>query len=463
MKIMRNLYVVILMLLFQLIFSPVSGQEDSLTIRKIYTEALSNPVAYHNLDFLCNKIGGRLCGSAQAAKAVQWSKKVLDGMGLDTVYLQPMMVTHWERGEKETARVISGKAGNHNLHVCAIGGSVATPAKGISCVVVEVKNFEQLKALGRKNIEGKIVFFNRAANPAPIYTFEAYGGAVDQRARGAMQAARFGALAVIVRSSTLAHDNDPHTGIHHYADSVRAIPAMSVSTNDADSLSKWLKTDPTLKLFLKESCMLLPEVQSYNVIGEIKGTEFPKEVIAFGGHIDSWDNGQGAHDDGAGVVQTMEVLRIFKSLKIKPRHTLRVVVFMDEEYDQRGAKVYATEAIRKSGAGLEKHIAAMEADRGGFTPQGFSIEANEEQLAKIMAWKPMLLPYGLWSIAKGGSGVDIRDLKPLDIPLIALVTDSQRYFDYQHASGDTFDKVNLRELELGAAAMASLVWMLDRN
>ncbi|MEI7726124.1 MAG: M20/M25/M40 family metallo-hydrolase [Bacteroidota bacterium] len=459
---MRILTLFSSILFFQLLFSSVSAQNnDSLMIRKIYTEALSNPVAYHQLDYLCNKIGGRLCGSPQAEKAVQWAKHLLDGMGLDTVYLQPVMVTHWERGEKEVAKVISAKAGNHGLHVCAIGGSVATPQGGITANVVEVKNFDQLKNLGREKIEGRIVFFNRAADPAPIYTFEAYGGAVDQRARGAMQAARFGALAVIVRSSTLAHDNDPHTGIQHYADSVKAIPAISVSTNDADSLSKWLKSDPGLKLYVKESCILHPEVKSANMIGEIRGSEFPGEIIAFGGHIDSWDTGQGAHDDGAGVVQTIEVLRLFKALNIRPRHTLRVVVFMDEEYDQRGAKVYAAEAIRKSASGREKHLAAIEADRGGFTPQGFSIEATGEQLTKIVAWKPMLQPYGLWSIEKGGSGVDIRDLKPLDIPLIALVTDSQRYFDYQHASGDTFDKVNVRELQLGAAAMAALVWLID--
>lgn len=462
MKMMQKLIPFLSILFFSLLLSSASGLDnDSSVIRKMYTQALSNPVAYRNLDYLCNKIGGRLCGSPQAAQAVQWAKKVLEGMDLDTVYLQPVMVTHWERGAKEVAKVVSGKAGTHFLHVCAIGGSVATPPKGITSEVVEVKNFDQLKTLGRKNLEGKIVFFNRAADPAPIYTFDAYGGAVDQRARGAMQAARFGAVAVIVRSATLAHNNDPHTGIQHYADSVKAIPAMSVSSNDADSLSEWLKNDPELKLFLSESCILYPETLSHNVIGEIRGSEFPGEVIAFGGHIDSWDTGQGAQDDGAGVVQTIEVLRLFKTLNIRPRHTLRVVVFMDEEYDQRGAKVYAAEAIRKSEAGIEKHLAAIEADRGGFTPQGFSIEGTGAQFDKIMAWKPLLQDYGLWSIAKGGSGVDIRDLKPLDIPLIALVTDSQRYFDCHHGSDDTFDKVNVRELALGAGAMAALVWMFD--
>jgi hypothetical protein len=461
---MRTSISCILVILVFSLKAPCFAQEsDSLTIRSFFTEALSNPIAYHNLDYLCNKIGGRLCGSVQAEKAVLWSKSVLDDMEPDTVYLQPVMVPHWERGKKETARVISRIAGNRDLHVCAIGGSVATPETGISAGVVEVKTFEQLKTLGRENLAGKIVFFNRAADPAHIYTFQAYGGAVDQRARGAMHAARFGAVAVIVRSATLAHDNYPHTGIHHYADSVMAIPALSVSTNDADSLSIWLKTDPALQLTLHTYCILHPETQSYNVIGEIRGSEFPEEVIAFGGHIDSWDLGQGAHDDGAGVVQTMEVLRLFKALEIKPKHTLRVVVFMDEEYDQRGAHAYAAEAIRKSELNIEKHLAAIEADRGGFTPQGFSIDATEDHLEKIKACKALFQPYGLWSIEKGGSGVDIRDLKPLGIPLIALVTDSQRYFDYQHAAGDTFDKVNARELALGAAAIAGLVWMLDKS
>ena len=245
---MRNLLLFIFIFPFQFFAPDASAQAgDSLLIRGIYTEALINPVAYRNLDFLCNRIGGRLCGSSQAEKAVQWTRKVLDGMGLDTVYLQPVIVPHWERGKKETAMVISGKAGNHGLQVCAIGGSVATPGKGITANVVEVKNFEELKSLGREKIEGKIVFYNRAADPAPVYTFDAYGGSVDQRSRGAMNAARLGAAAVIVRSATTVHDNFPHTGNQHYADSVKAIPAFCVSTNDADSLSTPYKSTPLLR------------------------------------------------------------------------------------------------------------------------------------------------------------------------------------------------------------------------
>jgi hypothetical protein len=372
------------------------------------------------------------------------------------------MVPRWDRGTTESVTVNSRKAGKHSLNISAIGGSVPTPGKGITSVIVEVKNFDQIKTLGREAISGKIVFFNRAADPAPIYTFEAYGGSVDQRARGAMQAARYGAVAVIVRSATLAHDDYPHTGIHHYADSVKAIPAVCVSTNDADSLSAWLKSDPALTATIKLTCRSLPDVQSYNVIGEIRGTIHPEEIITFGGHLDSWDTGQGAHDDGAGVVQTIDILRIFKALGLKPVRTLRVVVFMDEECDQRGAHGYGKESAIRSEAGKERHIAAIEADRGGFTPQGFSIDGTPGQVDKIKRWKPLLLPYGLWSIEKGGSGVDIRDLKPLGIPLIALVTDSQRYFDCHHSANDTFDKVNVRELQLGTAAMAALVWLIDK-
>ncbi|MCX6303679.1 MAG: M20/M25/M40 family metallo-hydrolase [Bacteroidetes bacterium] len=461
---MRNLFLFILLFSFHLVVLPVSAQGgDSLLIRKIYSEALSNPEAYRNLDYLCNQVGGRLCGSPQAEKAVLWTKKVLDGMGLDTVYLQPVTVSHWERGKRETGKVISGKCGKKNLHICAIGGSVATPVNGITANLVEVKSFEELKMLGRSKIEGRIVFFNRSADPTPFYTFDAYGGSVDQRARGAMHAARYGATAVIVRSATPAHDDFPHTGNQHYADSVKAIPAFCISTNDADSLSGWLKTDAGLRVFLSSSCTLHPETVSYNVIGEIRGTKHPEEVILVGGHLDSWDIGQGAHDDGAGIVQCIDVLRLFKAMNIKPAHTVRMVAFMDEEYGQTGAGVYAGESKRRGDAGTEKHIAAIEADRGGTTPQGFSFDAPDAAMKRIAAWKPLLAPYGIWSFEKSGSGVDIRDLKSQGAILVALVTDSQRYFDYHHSANDTFDKVNARELELGAAAMTALVWLFDEN
>lgn len=435
----------------------VAGNRDSLVIRHFFSEALTHPVAYRHLEFLCRNFQGRLCGTGQAEKAIAWAYGILKEMDPDTVYLQPLTVKHWERGEKEVARVKSGTIGKKVLNICALGSSIGTGPKGIEAEVVEVAGFEQLDDLGREGVSGKIVFFNRCADPSWFYTFNAYAEVVALRARGALYAAKYGAIGVIIRSATLSHDDYPHTGIQHYADSIIRIPAVAVSTNGADSLSAWFKADRHLRLFIKTTCIELPETCSYNVIAEIKGTVHPEKIIAFGGHIDAWDLGQGAHDDGVGVVQTMEVLRLFKQLLIKPANTLRLVVFMDEEYAQRGAAAYASAVGFKN----EPHIAAIESDRGGFTPQGFSIDATDKQVDLIRRWQPLLEPYGFWSFAKGGSGVDIGPLKKYGFPLIALVTDSQRYFDYQHAGSDTFDKVSPRELQLGSAGIASLVYLID--
>jgi len=467
-------------------FSPCFSQnQDSLVIRHIFSEALTDNTAYKNLEFLCTKIGGRICGSPQAAKAIEWAKHVLDGMDLDTVYLQETSVRHWLRGEKEIAIVNRDKASAYKLQACALGGSIGTGEKGLSANVIEVKDFDDLEKFGRQNISGKIVFFNHPADPVFYNTFNAYGGAAGFRAKGAVQAARYGAIAVVVRSATLAHDDFPHTGVMHYADTVEKIPAIAISTNDADKLSNGLKNDPNLNLYIRLTCKELPEVISYNVIGEIRGTEHPDQIIAFGGHLDSWELGQGAHDDGTGVIQTIEVLRLYKALLIRPKHTLRVVAFMDEEMEQRGAKRYTESAqqminsrnsildqykgdsllkgskFRQPAEYIGNHIAAIEADRGGFTPLGFSIDASDAQLKKIQSWKSLLLPYGLYFLEKGGSGVDVGGLKKFGVPVIGLVTDSQRYFDYHHAGSDTFDKVHPRELQLGSASIAALVYLID--
>ena len=459
-----------------------SQTNDSVVIRKLFNEALSDHTSYKNLEFLCTRIGGRICGSPQAEKAVQWTKEVLDGMDLDTVFLQECKVRYWVRGETEEVIVNPGKKSSIRLNACAVGGTVGTGEKGITANVIEVYDFEELKKLGKDEIEGKIVFFNHPANPAVYYTFEAYGGVAKYRVYGATEAAKYGAIAVVVRSATLAHDDYPHTGILHYADTIKQIPAMAVSTNDADKLSKQLKQDSGLNLFLRLTSTEQPETMSHNIIGEIRGTEFPEEVIVFGGHLDAWDNGQGAHDDGAGIVQTIEVLRLFKTLGIKPKRTIRFVAFMDEEMDQRGAKAYAAYAkqmldngyliLDKNNAssiiqhpvsaGFESHLAAIEADRGGSTPFGFSIDGTDEQLQKIKSWKDLFYPYGIYSLEKGGSGVDVGKLKPLGTALIALVTDSQRYFDYHHSPNDTFDKVNQRELQLGSFSIAALVFLIDK-
>ena len=456
-------------------------KEDSLIIRKIFTEAMTDTTAYHNLRHLCTNVGGRLCGSPQAEKAVQWAKTALDAMELDTVWLQEVRVRHWERGKTEELAASQGTSPAIRLHACALGGSVGTGNAGLKAKVVEVKDFDELKTIGRKNIEGKIVFFNHPPDPVHYNTFDSYGALSRYRVFGAGNAAYYGAIGVIVRSATLSHDVFPHTGIMHYADTVQKIPAMAVSANDADKLGRLLKGQPGLDVLMKLSCIEYPETVSYNVIGEIRGAVSPEKVIVFGGHLDSWDTGQGAHDDGAGVVQSMDVLRIFRALKMKPACTIRAVLFMDEEMSQRGAKIYGAyakaqeEAYKNTRAAVDSmagevkprlagshHVAAIEADRGGFTPSGFSIDAADGQISKIQGWKDLLLPFGLYSLVKGGSGVDIRELKSPGTALLALVPDSQRYFDCHHSANDTFANVNPRELQLGTFAIAAMVYLIDK-
>ncbi|MBW8050615.1 MAG: M20/M25/M40 family metallo-hydrolase [Cytophagales bacterium] len=445
---------------------------DSLVIRKIFSEALSNGKSYELLDHLCNNIGGRLSGSPQAAKAVEWSKQVMEDFGFDRVFLQEVMVPHWVRGEKEYAEIIKSKGSESiAVPVCALGGSVGTGSKGITANVVEVHNFEELEKLGGKKLKGKIVFYNRPMDPTHITTFRAYSEAVDQRWAGAMEAAKYGAIGVVVRSMTLALDDHPHTGSMGYGNDsngyyedeisvekdINKIPAAAISTKGAELLSSLLKKDPGLQFHFKMSCQTLPDVKSYNVVGEIKGSKFTEEIILVGGHLDSWDLGDGAHDDGAGCVQAIEVLRIFKALNIRPKRTIRAVLFMNEENGLRGGKKYAELAKTNK----EKHIAAIESDGGGSSPRGFGVSGKTEQVDKIISWTKWFEPYGHYQITKGGGGADISPLKDQNVTLIGLRVDSQRYFDYHHAVTDTFDKVNKRELELGAAAMAALVYLLD--
>ncbi|HRG58355.1 MAG TPA: M20/M25/M40 family metallo-hydrolase [Bacteroidia bacterium] len=433
---------------------------DSLMIKKIYDEVLTHGECYQNLSYLCSNIGGRLSGSPQAAKAVEWGKTVMEGLNLNRIELQPVMVPHWVRGEKEQGFIINPKTGvKQETQICALGGSIATPEAGIEAEVIEVINFEDLEKLGKEKIKGKIVFYNRPMDATHIHTFNAYGKAVNQRWAGAMNASKFGAVATVTRSMGLKIDKFPHTGSMQYVDSLPKIPAVAISTEGAEYLSALIRQNKTAKMLIKTSCQTLPDTESYNVIGEWKGSEKPLEYIVVGGHLDAWDNGSGAHDDGAGCVQSMEVMRIFKAIGYQPKHSLRVVLFMNEENGLRGGKEYAKQAKEKK----ETHIAAIESDAGGFTPRGFSFEAPSWFMNSVKNYKPLLLPYDLHDLDAVGGGPDISPLKDQGVPLAELMPDSQRYFDYHHTADDTFDKVNKRELELGAAAMAALIYLIDNT
>lgn len=434
--------------------------EDQKNIKNFYDTSLLEGQSYEWLDYLSNRIGSRLSGSLGAERAVAWTKSVLDSLGLDRVYLQPVKVPKWVRGSKEFARIETAPGVTFNVPITALGGSVATPSVGLKAAVVEVQGIEDLAALGREKIEGKIVFYNRPMQANLISTFQAYSGCVDQRYDGAREASEYGAVGVIVRSMNLRLDDLPHTGSMSYGDQpvYKRVPAAAISTNAAEKLSYLLKLEPNLKFLFRQQCKTYPDVWSSNVIGEIKGSTFPNEIIVVGGHLDSWDLGDGAHDDGAGVVQSMEVLRLFKATGYKPKRTIRVVLFMNEENGLRGGNAYADSALQNN----EAHIFALESDAGGFTPRGFSFTCADEEFAQVESWKPLFKPYLIHYFEKGGSGADVRPLKNKYNVLAGLRPDSQRYFDHHHAENDTFDAVNKRELELGAATMTSLVYLYDK-
>lgn len=434
---------------------------DSLTMRSIYTTSLTEGNSYEWLEYLSNTIGSRLSGSAGAERAVQWTKEELEKAGLDKVWLQPVMVPKWVRGEPETAYIEGKNAFRTEVPICALGGSVKTKTTGLKANVVEVLGIEELKELGREKVKGKIVFFNRPMQEDLIKTFEAYGGCVDQRYAGAMEAGKLGAVGVIVRSVTHSLDDYPHTGSMSYGDlpPSKRIPAAAISTKGAELLSSSLKLNPETRFSYKMSCKNLGEVESFNVIGEITGSEYPDQYMVVGGHLDSWDLGDGSHDDGAGVVQSMEVLRLMKAINYKPKHSMRVVLFMNEENGFRGGRKYAAEAKKNK----EKHVFALESDAGGFTPRGFSFDNETTNFEQVLSWKSLFEPYLIHDFKLGGSGADIGPLKDTNsgIVLAGLRPDSQRYFDHHHAANDTFDAVNKRELELGAATMTSLVYLMD--
>jgi carboxypeptidase Q len=452
---MKTLIISLLLLISINTFSQTS---DEVAIKQIFDLALSKGKSYEMLYDLTTNVGPRLSGSPGAAAGVEWSRHAMKQLGFDSVWLQPVMVPHWVRGEKEIGRILSKRAGTVVVNVCALGGSIGTGSSGISANVVEVKSFDELKALGSKGVQGKIVFFNRPMDPTKINTFGGYGGAVEQRANGASEAAKLGAVAALVRSMGSNLEDYPHTGGMRYAPNVAKIPALAISTRHAELLSQYLKDEKDLTFYMENHSETLEDAPSFNVIGEIKGSEFPDEIIVVGGHLDSWDLAQGAHDDGAGCVQSIEVLRLFKEMGYQPKRTIRAVMFMNEENGLRGGIKYAQEAEKKK----EKHLAAIESDRGGFVPRGFTVPTEAKAKERVRSWKPLLEPYGLSDFTQEGGGADIGPLASQGVALLGFLPDSQRYFNYHHTAEDTIDKVDKRELELGSASMAALVYLIDK-
>jgi hypothetical protein len=457
--IVKRIFLIVILL--SCLVSLSAQQEDAKFVKRIFDQALTEGDCYEWLRHLTKEVGPRLAGSPGADAAVHSMHRLMDTLGFDTVYLQPCTVPRWDRGAPASGRIVNNAMiGSRPLAVVALGGTIGTGPEGLTAPIVEVRSLEEVEELGRTGVAGRIVFFNRPMDPTRLNTFAAYGGAVDQRGFGLIVAARYGAKAVLVRSMTTGNDDVPHTGGVAVIDTVPKIPALSVSTNDANLLSSLLGNGE-VRVHLQSNGRNLPPVPSYNVIGEIRGTSHPEEIILVGGHLDSWDIGEGAHDDGAGVVHSLQVFPLLKQLGYRPQRTFRCVLFMNEENGLAGGRAY----WEASNAAKEFHLAAIESDRGGFTPRGFSAQGREDvftdYFSRVNEWLPILEPYGLM-FTTGGSGADISGLKSQGGLLLGFLPDSQRYFDFHHTAADVFEVVNKRELELGAASITSLVYLIDK-
>ena len=436
------------------------GQDasDKQMIRNFYDDALTGRQSYLWLEDLC-EIGPRLSGSKASLDAIYWVKSVMDTCGFDTAYLQPVMVPHWERGAKEKAILTDRNGNTYDLSVLAIGGSVGTPDKGLRAEVIEVQSVDDLELLSAEDVKGKIVFYNPPFDQRNLSPGSSYGANVIVRSRGAIAAARKGAVASLIRSVSSSYDDAPHTGTGNYQEGLDSIPAAALGVQSAEKLHDILALDPSATVHLSMHCRWYEDAQSYNVIGEVRGSEFPEEIIVMGGHLDSWDVGDGAHDDGAGCMHSLGALKLIVDREIRPKRTIRAVMFINEENGTRGGRAYADSAMAKK----EHHIAAIESDAGGFSPRGFGMTASDDKRLKVENFLPLFPRNTISYISKGGGGVDIGPLHRADgTPMLGLIVDGQKMFDLHHSPNDVFETVHFRELELGTATMAGMIYLLDK-
>lgn len=461
MRILRRWFCTLSLVAWVIFALPVLGQETASpdpyakNAQELLEKGLGERGAYEILKDLFQAAPNRLSGSPGAAQAVQWGRKKMESLGLEQVRLEPVTVPAWSRGRAAEALVLLQGGAREPLSICALGNSPGTPPQGITAPMVEVQSIEELKGLGKK-AEGKIIFFNRPMNRASFNPFPAYGAAADQRFSGPAEAGRYGAAAVLVRSLTDRSDDYPHTGMTHYEEDAPKIPAAAVSTQDADILHRLLRENPDARIRLKMDCSPLPDAPSHNVLGQITGTENPAEIILLGCHLDAWDLGPGAQDDGGGCAQVLEALRLIKALDLKPKRTVRGVLFMCEEFGGAGGEQYASSDARKR----EKHLAAIESDSGAGLPLGFGVHADSKTIEELQKWMPAMKELGLFYIRKGYGGVDIGPLRNQGTIPMGLQTNPQRYFDVQHSAADTLETVSDRELELGAVSMAAFAYIL---
>jgi hypothetical protein len=433
-------------------------QETADVINTFYGDALGDRESYELLRSLSKDVGQRLSGSEGAKKAVLWSKEVMENYGFDSVFLQEVMVPHWERGDYEECYYYENGE-KINLSILGAGGTVSTPIEGVTAEVVEVKSLDEVDMLGRDGVEGKIVFYNKAFNQRYINIGASYGETGFQRRLGAIKASEYGAVASVFRSLSSGNDDFPHTGGMSYKEGVDSIAHGGLGVISSIKLSEKIKKDPNTKLTVRLSGRWFPDALSHNVIGEIKGSENPDKIILVGGHLDSWDVSEGAHDDGAGCVHSIGALRLFQKQGIKPKHTLRAVMFMNEENGLRGGTQYAENAIKYN----ENHIVAIESDASAYVPRGFGFSGSDAQLEKIQGWLKYFDQKVISYFSKGGGGADIGPLhRSTGTPMFGLSIDGQKYFEIHHTEKDVFEAIHPREMELGTASMASLVYLIDK-
>lgn len=427
------------------------GAADPDAVQKILDAGLRSDGAYRKLAWMCDRIGPRLSGSENLEKAVSWCSDEMKRDGLDNVHTEKVMVPHWVRGEA-SGQIVTPTP--HPMAILALGMSDGTKPEGITAEVVEVRSFDELKAIGDR-AKGKIVLFNK-----PIYANggadRGYGSAVGLRYSGAAAAAKAGAVGMMIRSLATADLRIPHTGAMAYEDGVPHIPAAAIAPEDAELIHRFLDAGETVKVTFTLSCKTLPDAESANVIGEIRGSEAPDEIVVIGGHLDSWDVGTGAHDDGAGCAISMEALRLIRSLGLKPKRTIRAVLFTNEENGLRGGKAYA----ETHAAELGEHVAAIESDSGGARPLGFGVSAGPGGTDIVKKLAAPFARFDADDVQEGGGGADISPMAAAGVPQLGLRQDSTHYFDIHHTIADTLDKVDAHDLAMNATAMAAMAWQL---
>lgn len=446
-------------LLLLILSGRVSAQQnDSVRLQQMFAEIMNNGTCYDNLKYLTKNIGHRISGSEASGKAVDWGYEALVRAGADSVWKQPVLVPDWYRGQESLQFKSSGSSQFLPLNMISLGNSEGTNGKILEREIICFNNLDEFDLADRKDIEGKIVFFNYQFHQDWYATFRGYGDAVKYRSVALNKAARKGADGVIIRSVGTGMHDAPHTGMVRYEEGVRKIPSLALGLRSADLLAAACR-EGSVTVRLRSECTMKDAVLSYNVIGEIRGSEYPDRFILAGAHLDSWDVGEGAHDDGAGCVQSIEIIRTFRALNIRPRHTIRIVLFMNEENGVKGGLAYADSARTNN----ERHLVAIESDAGGFSPRGIGLVMPEELRQKVQSWSGLFLPYGVYDFSQEEGGVDISPLGRQGVPLAGLMPDQQRYFDYHHNAQDVFEAVSHRELKIGAWTMAAFVYLWDQK